>query len=130
MTILSPEHMTIPTNTVCNSKLIYIFIQTQHQLLSSFSTFELYSTHCSHHGFICSLKSPISLSGTIFYFYTELLVLHSCLRLRGNLVLYSNSLHSLHLAHTHLVQAVTAASHPQPELTLSSRYVNSFTVST
>ena len=33
------------------------------------------------------------------------------------------------LAHLHLVMAVTAASHLQPALTLSPRYVNSLTVS-
>ena len=54
MTILSPQHMTIPTNTVCHSQLIYCFIQAQHQhqIPRSSLTFELYFTHCSHHGCI------------------------------------------------------------------------------
>ena len=46
MTVLSPQHMTIPANTVCHSQLLYGFIQTQHehQICRSFSIFELYST--------------------------------------------------------------------------------------
>ena len=31
MTIHSPQHMTIPTNTVCHNQLIDSFFQTQHQ---------------------------------------------------------------------------------------------------
>ena len=42
----------------------------------------------------------------------------------------TNPPHSLSLNHQHLVLAVTAASHPPPEITLSPRYVNSLTVST
>ena len=58
MTILSPQHMTISTNTVCHSQLIFGFIQTQHenQIGRSFSVFELYSTQCSHHGSFCLLS--------------------------------------------------------------------------
>ena len=52
---LSPQHMTIPTNTACHSQLVYSFLQTQHehQIHRSFSVFELHSTHCSHHGSFC-----------------------------------------------------------------------------
>ena len=55
--ILSLQHMTIPTNTVCHRQLIYGFFQTQHehQICRSFSVLELYSTHCSHHGSFCPL---------------------------------------------------------------------------
>ena len=35
MTILYPQHMTIPMNTVCHSQLIYGCIQTQHQHIKS-----------------------------------------------------------------------------------------------
>ena len=42
----------------------------------------------------------------------------------------SNLPHTVTLTHPHLVLTVTAASHPPPTLTLSSRYVESLTVST
>ena len=51
--VLSPQHITTPANTACHSWLIHSFIQAQHQILRSFSIFELYSTHCSHHGSVC-----------------------------------------------------------------------------
>ena len=59
VTILSPLHMTIPTNTVCHSIAIYCFIQTQHQheVVSSFCIYELHSTHCSHIGFLSFVLS-------------------------------------------------------------------------
>ena len=56
MTILSPQHMTMPTNTVFHCQLSYGFLLAlhEHQICRSFSVFELYSTHCSHHGSLCS----------------------------------------------------------------------------
>ena len=55
------QHMAISTNTVCHSQLIHGFIQTQHQhqVLSSFSFIELYSTHCFHHGSLCLLCNSL-----------------------------------------------------------------------
>ena len=49
------RHITIPTNTIYHSQLIYGFIQTQHQLLISFSIFKLYITHPSRNGSLCPL---------------------------------------------------------------------------
>ena len=42
-------------NTICHSQLINSFIQTQHehQICRSFFVFDVYSTHCSHHGSFC-----------------------------------------------------------------------------
>ena len=53
--VLSPQHMDIPMNTICHKKMIYCFLQTQHQkqILRSFSIFELCSTHCSYHWSLC-----------------------------------------------------------------------------
>ena len=55
MTILSPQHMTITTNTYFHSQLIYCFLQNQHehQICRSLSVFALPTTHCSHHGSFC-----------------------------------------------------------------------------
>ena len=137
MTILSPQHMTIPTNTAYHSQLIYGFIQTQHehQIHRSLSIFELYSTHCSHHGSFCPLKN----SNLTFFQATCFTSIQYCcpyitnktahFTFRGNL-LYSNLPHSLNITHPHLVLAVTAASHPPPVLNQSPRYVNSITVYT
>ena len=63
MTIFSPQHITIPMNTVCHSQLIYGFVQTQHehQIHRTFPVFELYSTHCSHHESSALCKIHISL---------------------------------------------------------------------
>ena len=57
MTVLSPRLMTIPSDTVCHSQLIYGFTLTQHehQICRSFSMFDQHSTHCSHHGSFCPL---------------------------------------------------------------------------
>ena len=129
---LSPQQMTIPTNTVCHSQLIYGFTPTQHehQICRSFSVFELYSTHCCYHGsqFFVRFKSRF-LSGKCFtsmqYCWPYLI-----LGFRGNLLPCSNSPHSLGLVHQHLFLAVAANSHPPPALTLSPAYVISFTVST
>ena len=53
------DHPTFSThdhpNVHCHSNLICCFMQTlhQHQVLSSFSIFELYFTYCSHHRSLC-----------------------------------------------------------------------------
>ena len=54
MTILSPQHMTIPTNTVRDRKFIHTFIKTKHQyqVLSSFST-------SMHHSVMILLPWPL-----------------------------------------------------------------------
>ena len=44
--------LTIPMNTVYHYQLIYCLFQTQHEhhIHRSFPIFELYCTHCCHHG--------------------------------------------------------------------------------
>ena len=64
---------------------------------------------------------PYSIAGLTSLLHT------AAFSVRGSLLPYSNSPHSLSLTHQHLVLAITAAS---PALTLSPRYVNSITVST
>ena len=80
-TTLYPQHMNIPTNTVCHSQLIYSFTQTQHehQFHRSFSIFELYSTTLLSPWISLSvIKFPSHfLSSTMLHFHTELLVLHN-----------------------------------------------------
>ena len=139
MTILSPQHMTIPTNTVFYSQLSYCFLLAlhEHQICRSFSVFELYSTHCSHHGSLCSsYNSHLTFSQASCFTSIQYCRPYIALSLTapfsfgGNLLPYRNSLHSLSLTYPHLVLAATAASHPPPALTLSPRYVSSPTVST
>ena len=133
MTILCAQHMTILANTVCLSQPIYGFTQTQHHILGSFCVLELYSTHCSHHGSLClSLNSHLTFFlapcfTSIQYYWPYITPINS---FRGNQIPYSNSPYSLNSTQPHPVQAITAASHPPPELTLSPRHVNSLTVST
>ena len=65
VTILSPQHLTISTNTACHSQLIYIFIQTQHehQICRSFSVFLSCTPHIAHTMDLSFLrKIPFSLS--------------------------------------------------------------------
>ena len=61
MTILSSQHMTIPTLTVCHSQLIHCFIQTQnqYQFPRYLSSCEMYSTNCYHHGYLCNQNSNL-----------------------------------------------------------------------
>ena len=55
MTIFSPQHMSIPTKQCCPSQLTNSFLQAkhEHEIRRFFSIFELYSTHCPHHGSFC-----------------------------------------------------------------------------
>ena len=74
------------------------------------------------------------LSGTILHFHRMLLAIQNCYK-QPFTALEAFSYHTtthctLNLTYPHLGLAVTAASHPPPALTLSPRYVNSFTVST
>ena len=76
MTILSPQH--IPPNTVYHSQLFYAFILNQHQVINSFSTFQMYSTDCCQHGSLSYVKFPSHLlSSTMLHLNIELLALHS-----------------------------------------------------
>ena len=104
--------------------------QYQHHLLRPVFILELSSTSYSHHVSLCPSKNtcltsfrhhtslPCSITGLTCLLYT------APFSLRGNLLPYSNSPHSITLTHRHLVLAVTAASHPPPAITLSPRYVN------
>ena len=138
MTIPSPQQMTIPTNTVCHSQLIYGFIRTQHA--NTIHRYFLFLI-CTPNGALSMdlsiiRKIPISLSfrhhASLPYNIAGLTQLSQTapFSLRANLLQYSNSPHSLNLIHQHLVLAVTAASHTPPTLILPTKYVNPLTVST
>ena len=73
MTILSPQHT---KEHCCHSQLIYGFIQTQHEhkIHRSLSIFELFYTHCSHHGSFIPSRFQ---SGTMFQLHTVLLASHN-----------------------------------------------------
>ena len=101
--------------------------QYQHQICRSFSIFELYSTHCSHHGSFCpSLNSHLTfLQAQCFtciqYCWPYITLVNSPFQQLSALPKLNPSTSVL---------AVTAASHPTPALTQSPRYVNSLTFST
>ena len=130
--------MVIPMNAASHIHLIKCFIQAQHEypICRSFSVFELYSTHCSDHGYFCpSWNSLLIFFQAPWFTFIQyccpyVTLINNPFHPRGSLLQYSISLHSLKLTHPHLVLAVTAASHHPPALTLSPRYVNSLTVST
>ena len=129
MTVLSThEH----TNEHClPMPFIHCFIQTKHKVFRSFTIFELYSTHSSHHKSLCPSKhlhptffqTPCFTSKQNCWPYITLT--NAPVSVRGNLLPYSNSLHSLNITNRHLVLAVTATSHTPLTLTLLPRYVNS-----
>ena len=77
MTILFPQHIAMPMNTVCHSQLVYSFLQTQHEheICASFSVFELHSTHCSHFTLSFVKFQSHFHSGTILHSHTVLLAL-------------------------------------------------------
>ena len=73
---LSPQH--IPPNIVYHSQLFYAFILNQHQVINSFSTFQMYFTDCCQHGSLSYVKFPSHLlSSTMLHLNIELLALHS-----------------------------------------------------
>ena len=111
-TLLSPwiflSFTKFPSHFVC----IYIYIYhntVPHTLLSPWI-------------FLSFTKSPFHfVSGTMLHFHTELLTLHSSCRQPHSALEETspchNSLLSMNLAHTHLIPALTTASHSSPPVT-------------
>ena len=132
MTILSPQYIIILRSTACHSQLLHSPIQTQHQVLSFFPIFQLYSTHALAMDLFVPSKASISLSfrhhALLRYRMAGLTQLMQTdpFSHKGNLLPCRNSPYSLSITHPHIVLAVTATSHPLPALTLSPIYVHSY----